>query len=220
MITRSILNETLDDMEYINLLSKFQTIMFDLLETGELVIESINNHKSYIKVNDTPYAGAFALRQSYNFIVEKMKYEDKIELVKFLNNYFIEKEKLTFDMSVKNLTIIGNKYSKDSDEMKFYHACGYILKYDKNIPILYKPTTNPVMIHKKILNVDYLKEKLPIEIYEFIKTRENEKLFSVIVEDKEQRLLEFIKFLDLNFKEQVNIFSKILYDNTLNEIDL
>jgi hypothetical protein len=220
MITRTILNENLDDMHYVNLLSKFQTLMFDLLESGDLVIESINNHKSYIKVKKTNYAGAFALRQSYNFIAEKMEYEDKSDLVKFLNNNFIEKEKLTYDMSVKNLTIIGNKYSNDYEKMKYYHACGYTLKYDKNIPILYKQNTNPLLIHKRILNVDYLKEKLPIEIYEFIKNRENEKLFSVVIEDKKSRLLEFIKFLDLNFKEQVNIFSKILYENTLNEIDV
>ena len=220
MITRTILNENLDDMHYITLLSKFQTIMFDNLESGGLVIESVNNHKSYIKVSGTHYAGNFALRQSYNFVAEKMDYEDKSDLVKFLNNNFIEKEKLTFDMSVKNLTIIGNKYSNDFEKIRFYHACGYTLKYDKNIPILYKSSTNILMIHKRILNVDYLKEKLPIEIYEFIKNRENEKLFSAVVEDKQARLLEFIKFLDLNFKEQVNIFSKILYDNTLNEIDV
>tara|TARA_R110000796_G_scaffold2935_4_gene11280 strand:- start:380 stop:1042 length:663 start_codon:yes stop_codon:yes gene_type:complete len=220
MITRTILNYDIDDMDYVSLLSKFQTILFDNLENGELVIESINNHKSFIKIKDTHYAGGFALRKVFNFITDIMIYDDRVALQNFLNLYFITKEKITFDFSTGIISVVGNKYSKDNDDLKYYESCGYTLKYDKNIPLLYKPDTNPLMIYKRIHNVDFLKEKLPIEIYEFIKNRENEKLFSVIVEDKEERLKEFIKFLDLNFKEKIHIFSKILYEDTLNDIDL
>ena len=122
---------------------------------------------------------------------------------------------MTYDFSIGHIKILGNKYSDDSKEFEYYDGAGYTIKYDKDIPILYKPNTNPVLIHKKIQNVDYLKENLPTEVYEFIKTRETDKLFSVIVEDKLERMKEFVEFLDLSLKEKANIFSKLLYDATL-----
>jgi len=219
MITRTILCENIDDITYISLLSKFQSIMFRFLEAKELVIQCENNHKSFIKIKDSIYAGSYALREVFTYITDVMKYEDRVELLGYLNKYYIKKEKLTYDMSNGHIKILGNKYSGDDKVFDYYESAGYTIKVDKDIPIFYKPSHNPLLIHKKILNVDYLKEKLPTEIYEFIKTRENEKMFSVVVEDKAERMKEFVEFLDLSLKEKANIFGKILYEHTLENED-
>ena len=107
MISRIILANDILEVEYFKLLSKFQTHTHDLIKNGEFCNKNQTNRNIFLKKNNSQKRGKAGLIECYNIIVNKFFTENEKDLLeKNLKHFSIDKTKLIYDVSIKNLEVV------------------------------------------------------------------------------------------------------------------
>ena len=207
MISRIILANDILEVEYFKLLSKFQTHTHDLIKNGEFCNKNQTNRNIFLKKNNSQKRGKAGLIECYNIIVNKFFTENEKDLLeKNLKRFSIDKTKLIYDISIKNLEVVGCSYSTKC--FKYYTGCAYTLKYDKNLPIFY---SNPKIQFKKLYTLEEIVEKMPYECKNYFDSGlKCVKLNDDLLDEKIKQTRDFFKFLNLTQKEKAILIGTIL----------
>ncbi len=212
MIIRNVLAEDILEIEYFKLLSKFQHYILECMKNGIFIDRNEANKNIFVKKSGSKKCGKQGLIECYNYILNKYFIEkERIDLEKNLKRYNIPRNKLVYDLSTKNLEMIGCEYSKNC--FKYYNGAGYTLKLDKNIPLYYN---NPKQqnIYKKLYDLDNIVNNLNSECRNYYDSSlKSIKFNDDLLDSKLEQLKDFLNFLKLDIKEKSYLLGRILTED-------
>lgn len=212
MIIRNVLAEDILEIEYFKLLSKFQHYILECMNDETFINRNEANKNIFVKKCGSKKCGKHGLIECYNYILNKYFIEkERIDLEKNLKKYNIPRNKLVYDLSTKNLEMIGCEYSKNC--FKYYNGSGYTLKLDKNIPLYYN---NPKQqnIYKKLYDLDNIVNNLNSECRNYYDSSlKSIKFNDDLLDSKLEQLKDFLNFLKLDIKEKSYLLGRILTED-------
>ena len=212
MIIRNVLAEDILEIEYFKLLSKFQYYILECMNDETFINRNEANKNIFVKKTNSKKCGKQGLIECYNYILNKYFIEkERIDLEKNLKKYNIPRNKLVYDLSTKNLEMIGCEYSKNC--FKYYNGSGYTLKLDKNIPLYYN---NPKKqnIYKKLYDLDNIVNNLNSECRNYYDSSlKSIKFNDDLLDSKLEQLKDFLNFLKLDIKEKSYLLGRILTED-------
>ena len=210
MITQTILVNDILEIQYFKLLSKFQHYVLENVENGVFVNRNETNQNIFLKKTNSKRAGKQGLIECYDYILNNNFTEnERYDLEKNLKRFNIVGNKLVYDVSIKNLEIIGCKYSKKC--FSYYNGCGYCLKIEKHAPHYYN---NPKITYKKLPNLDDIVNNLSSDCRNYFNScLKGIKFNEDLMEEKLIQLRDFLSFLNVNQKEIAFLLGSILIED-------